>query len=637
MKLKIKIQGYSLHRFFLSLKIKTTTLWIILLSAGLDLHLFAQSDELRGTWAAWAGLNVPSKTDLATMMDDLATHNMNTVYADIWRSGYPYFPSTVFCRETGLYTDPNLDEGRDVLTDFIAEGHRVGLEIDAWFELGFAACQGDNIDLYTSHPDWFARKRSGDVIFFADGGIPYHWLSHCNRDAQRFLIGLCQEVARRYDVDGIEMDRIRYPDLDCGYDSATVELYKSEHSGNAPPTNIADPNWIRWRADKLNAFVIELYDSIKAVNPDITVSNAPLWYGYNNFCQDYPWWLNNGHLDIMSTQIYFASNAEYTGRLDDELLKINDRTKLYPGISTVANSQVTPKPELIKMIESTRNRGMQGNVIWYYSNLKSYLDTLMQTVYAEKVKLPYRPADWRLPGRIVHETDSTTQKSSGWVTYTTLPGYDEKCLYTISTANPWIEYYADIDQDAYYEVYVYIVRQPFAHPGAEYSIYHEGGVDTILVNQNLKANARWYKLGDFYLIAGLNKKVIRLTAQNIDIQHILFTDAMMLIRSHRPPELILHTPESTADKNPNGFDLFAAYPNPFNNTTRIKFQISHGARVEISIFNILGEKIITLLDQKLIPGVHSISWQPRNTPSGIYFYSVSAGGQKKSGKLILIK
>ncbi|MBD3287463.1 family 10 glycosylhydrolase, partial [candidate division KSB1 bacterium] len=231
---------------------------------------FAQEKELRGTWFAWAGSNVPSKEDIAQTMESLAENNFNTVYVDVWRFGYPYFRSTVFEDITGISTDPRLEQGRDVLADMIAEGHRFGLEVEAWFEAGFAACHEDNDDLFDAHPEWFAQKSNGTVNFYSNGGIKYHWLSHCNEKAQQFIIDFCLDLAKRYDVDGIDFDRIRYPELNCGYDSATVALYKSEHDGAEPPLNYADPGWIRWRADKLTEFVGRLYHEVKSVNPYLT-------------------------------------------------------------------------------------------------------------------------------------------------------------------------------------------------------------------------------------------------------------------------------------------------------------------------------------------------------------------------------
>ena len=617
-------------------------IWIILL---LPILLLAENKELRGTWFAWAGSNFPSKTEIARQMEALAAANFNTVYVDVWRYGFPYFRSEVFYNLTGMYTDPNLDEGRDILADFIAEGHRVGLEVEAWFEAGFAACVQDNIHLFNSHRHWFAQKTDGTYDFYADGGIRYYWLSHCNEEAQQFLIALVMEVARNYDVDGIEFDRVRYPDLNCGYDSATVELYKAEHNGNPPPQAYWDASWKRWRADKLTEFMAVVYDSIKSVNPKLTVSNAPLWYGYDQFCQDYGPWINEGHLDVVVPQIYYASHASYVSRLDDELQKVNDKSKFYPGMSTVANTVVTPPGELIQMIESTRARDLEGHVIWYHNNLGPYYDTLKATVYAEKAELPYRSADYRPEAIIVHETDSLVKKSTNWKTYSTFPGFqgNGNCLYTNNSSGEWIEYYAPVPKSDWYEVYAFIpihgtqyITHWNAHPAAEYVIYHQDGQDTIHVAQHIWGHGRWYKLGDFYLPQGDNQKIIRLSDANLG-SHILFTDAIMLLKTNRLIEQASAIKKKDDPLIIRDFELLSAFPNPFNSRTTIRFALNQRETILIRIYNSAGQLVDTLSGMDFSAGRHKIIWDAAAMSSGVYVYSVTTAKKTRFGKVVLIR
>ena len=59
-------------------------------------------------------------------------------------------------------------------------------------------------------------------------GSNFYWMIHVHKDVQDFLIGLAAEVARKYDLDGIELDRIRYSSLEYGYDYYSDSLYKSQ-------------------------------------------------------------------------------------------------------------------------------------------------------------------------------------------------------------------------------------------------------------------------------------------------------------------------------------------------------------------------------------------------------------------------
>ena len=96
------------------------------------------------------------------------------------------------------------------------------------------------------------------------------------------------------------------------------------------------------------------------------------------------------------------------------------------------------------------------------------------------------------------------------------------------------------------------------------------------------------------------------------------------------------------------FSLFAFnlsnYPNPFNPTTTISFELTtgHTENTELSIYNIKGQKVKILLNEHLSKGNHSINWDGKdsnNKPvtSGIYFYKLSSGKSSAMKKMLLLK
>jgi C-terminal processing protease CtpA/Prc len=93
---------------------------------------------------------------------------------------------------------------------------------------------------------------------------------------------------------------------------------------------------------------------------------------------------------------------------------------------------------------------------------------------------------------------------------------------------------------------------------------------------------------------------------------------------------------------PKTFILAQNYPNPFNPTTVIKYQIPKNKRgiavnVNLSIYNILGENILTLVNKKQKPGYYKVTWNAQNYPSGIYFYKINANGFAKTKKMVLLR
>ncbi|MHB8080127.1 MAG: FlgD immunoglobulin-like domain containing protein [Candidatus Krumholzibacteriia bacterium] len=84
------------------------------------------------------------------------------------------------------------------------------------------------------------------------------------------------------------------------------------------------------------------------------------------------------------------------------------------------------------------------------------------------------------------------------------------------------------------------------------------------------------------------------------------------------------------------------YPNPFNPGTRIAFTLPRAGRVELKVYNVRGELVATLLDEARAAGPHAVAWDGRDSAgravsSGVYFYSLKAGGQGKMEKMTLVK
>lgn len=88
---------------------------------------------------------------------------------------------------------------------------------------------------------------------------------------------------------------------------------------------------------------------------------------------------------------------------------------------------------------------------------------------------------------------------------------------------------------------------------------------------------------------------------------------------------------------PLSFFLEQNYPNPFNAETIIKFQLPTASWVSLSIFDVLGRKVATLVEAELRPGEHRVVYKAQNLASGLYIYQLRAGSFMQQRKLILIR
>lgn len=89
--------------------------------------------------------------------------------------------------------------------------------------------------------------------------------------------------------------------------------------------------------------------------------------------------------------------------------------------------------------------------------------------------------------------------------------------------------------------------------------------------------------------------------------------------------------------SPLDFVLFLNYPNPFNPVTIIKYGISKDAKVSLQIFNILGEEVSKLVDERQTAGYYQVQWDASRYSSGVYFYRIQAGRWQKVGKMTLLQ
>ncbi|MCH9031709.1 MAG: T9SS type A sorting domain-containing protein, partial [candidate division Zixibacteria bacterium] len=88
---------------------------------------------------------------------------------------------------------------------------------------------------------------------------------------------------------------------------------------------------------------------------------------------------------------------------------------------------------------------------------------------------------------------------------------------------------------------------------------------------------------------------------------------------------------------PDDFTLIGNYPNPFNPVTKITFGTPRAALVTISIYNILGQKVATLLNEERPAGYHTVIWDASSATSGVYFYRLMADGFVEKRKMVLLK
>jgi hypothetical protein len=88
---------------------------------------------------------------------------------------------------------------------------------------------------------------------------------------------------------------------------------------------------------------------------------------------------------------------------------------------------------------------------------------------------------------------------------------------------------------------------------------------------------------------------------------------------------------------PHELRLDQNYPNPFNPSTTIRFSVAATKNVTLTVRDVLGRQIATLVDQTLAPGTYTVNWDAASHPSGVYFYTVRTGDNQETRRMVLAK
>jgi uncharacterized lipoprotein YddW (UPF0748 family) len=334
------------------------------------------ANPLRGVWFTLNDMGtLRDQARLEAAVDQLAQLGFTTLYPVVWNGGYAYYPSAV-TQQRGIqdFTFRGL-QGQDPLAELIRLAQARGMQVMPWFEFGFMAPPSSELAL--KNPRWLSQKRDGSTLSESAAGEVVR-LNPFHPEVQQLLTELVLEVVGAYPVEGIQLDdHFSLPNA-FGYDSFTRALYLRE-TGRAVPSNPEDGAWVRWRADKLTAYLRRLRAAVRAKRPGVLISLSPNYadFAYKLQLQDWRTWVKEGLVDEVVVQIYRPDEQTFTAKLrrpefqpvpEGTGAKLARKVPMAVAIMAGTRQRPTPLPLLAAQAQVARQRGL-GLAFFHYGPL----------------------------------------------------------------------------------------------------------------------------------------------------------------------------------------------------------------------------------------------------------------------------
>jgi uncharacterized lipoprotein YddW (UPF0748 family) len=359
---------------------------VLLTSSFTSVNAQISRQEIRGVWVTNNDLNIfKDRKKVNDAVTKLRKLNFNTIYPVVWNSGYVMYPSNVAKR---LDIQPFVfrgSDGHDILADVINQAHRQNLLVVPWFEFGFMTPPTSELAL--NKPEWLTQKRNGSKTSISAAG-EVSWLNPFHPEVQQFITDLLVELANNYNIDGIQFDDHTSLPHEFGYDKYTVALYRQEMKKN-PPADANDPEWVKWRADKITDFMVRLNQRIKQIKPKAIFSVSPNYYdfAYKLQLQDWLNWVRLNIVDELIVQVYRSDLNSFASKISRPEMQEVQQT----GVGIMAGLRTSPvsMQQITNQVRTAQRRGL-GVVFFYYETLWNHSqETLQQRLAGFKNLFPY--------------------------------------------------------------------------------------------------------------------------------------------------------------------------------------------------------------------------------------------------------
>jgi uncharacterized lipoprotein YddW (UPF0748 family) len=305
--------------------------------------------QYRAFWVDTFNTPLNSHSDVAAVVANAAAAGANAIFAQVRRRGDAWYREALEPLPDGV----PIAAGFDPLADLISQAHAAGLEVHAYVIIGAIwnrpptqppsspnhVFNRHGFDPQTGQPrqgrdNWLTRTLLPDGGPISFGGYRFgneFWIDLGHPDAAAYTVEVLLHLVDHYDLDGLHLDRIRYPELsvsgqtpntgaNIGYNPTSIERFQRHHGlpEDGPSPAPGDPQWSQWRRDQVTDLVRRIYLGALAYKAGLKVSAALIAFGASpttdatwptaeafwRVYQDWRSWTEEGLLDLAIPMVY---------------------------------------------------------------------------------------------------------------------------------------------------------------------------------------------------------------------------------------------------------------------------------------------------------------------------------------------
>jgi uncharacterized lipoprotein YddW (UPF0748 family) len=358
-------------------------------------------DEGRALWVVRTTLVSPKA--IATMVDAARAGGFNTLLVQIRGRGDAYYRGGREPRASALAAQPAFDP----LADTITRAHEAGLRVHAWVNVNLVASANElpsaRDHVVGRHPEWLMVPRAlAAELDAADPkradyvdrlaryvrGQPTQveglYLSPAIPAAADYTVSVVDDIVRRYAVDGVHLDYVRYPNPDFDYSRGALEAFRSEvaHAERADVRRRLDRDaardplayttafpdrWRAFRAARMTDLMARLRDAVKRARPDATVSAAvapDAAEALTGRLQDWREWVARDLVDVVCPMAYTADARVFAA----EIAADRALAGTHPVWAGIGAYRLSPA-EIVENVQTARRLGVGGIILFSYESL----------------------------------------------------------------------------------------------------------------------------------------------------------------------------------------------------------------------------------------------------------------------------